>query len=296
MLEDYLRFAQHLPDVVIKVEGKQDEFRARNRLVEAALEHNCEYLFFLDDDQSIGWDGDYTLLHKMLAAMTLDMGVMGALVYRRTGACEPVAYREVDGGYVTIPDPGPGLHDVDSVGGGAMLVRMSMMDGDRWFTRESPYGSDMQMCRRARAKGLRVVLNADCVVGHYQADPVLVTPRNRTLIWALDAPKPTATEAAIAHALSQNRGTVGLQYGPGRVADLMDIRVDVVPQGRPVKGRYDWALVTEPTTSARLADVVQALKPKGGLFVPWAGSEKVRRFLAKTTRQITEGVYAKEIP
>ena len=60
-LEDYMRFAFHLGrrtehEYVMGIKTKSEQFRARNGIVEGALQTKCDYLFFLDDDHVLDWE------------------------------------------------------------------------------------------------------------------------------------------------------------------------------------------------------------------------------------------------
>ena len=117
-LEDYMRLAFHLGrrtehDYLVGIKTKSEQFRARNAIVEGALQTDCDYLFFLDDDHVIDWEESrtssfkYDLVQKLIDHMEKDkdIGVCGVVYYHRGAECRPVLLNEgKDGGYYWIRD------------------------------------------------------------------------------------------------------------------------------------------------------------------------------------------------
>jgi hypothetical protein len=213
-LEDYMRLAYYLgrfvPDYEfwLAIKSKSEQFRARNAIVDAALQCDAEYLLMLDDDHVIDWEvsvgpnNRYGFIEQLIAHMKADpkIGICGALYYQRGGDCLPVLMKEgKDGGYYWMrEDEIKGeLQEVAVQGGGCMLIDMNVFSriGSPWFEPEFQYGTDLQICQKVREAGLKVACDTSIVIGHVLSKREIVTPENRTRI---------QTES----------GSRGLQYQP----------------------------------------------------------------------------------
>lgn len=197
-LEDYMRLAYHcgrrLPEheFLLAIRTKSEQFRARNAIVEAALQTGCEYLLFLDDDHVIDWEttpnanSRYGLVSSLVKHMEADekLGVVGALYYHRGAQCRPVVMKEgKDGGFYWMRDDElrGELQEVAVTGGGCMLLRLSIFDRIKapWFEPEHDMGTDVQICHKARAAGFKVACDTSIQIGHVLARREIVTPQNR---------------------------------------------------------------------------------------------------------------------
>lgn len=201
-LEDYMRFAyyqgRNLKDYTcfLSVIPKQEQFRARNAIVQAAAQINAKYLLMLDDDevinpeQTIFPSEQYGFLEKMIKHIEKDpsIGIVGALYFQRGGSYHPVAMKEKHNEFfwLTDDDLSGGLQEVSVVGGGAMLINMKLIDsiGSPWFEPEQQTngpsnGTDIQICKKARAAGFKVMLDSSIEFGHVKLDRQVVTRKNR---------------------------------------------------------------------------------------------------------------------
>jgi hypothetical protein len=202
-LEDYMRFAYHLGrrmpeyNFFLAIKPKSEQFRARNAIVTAAMQMNCDYLFMIDDDHVIDWkdtqgpNSRYDFLSKLISHMEDDpkIGIAGALYYHRGGDCLPVVMKEgKDGGYYYMRDDEitHGLQEVAVQGGGAMLCRMDTLLRIQQpiFEPEFKYGTDIQVCQKVRDAGFRVMCDTSIVLGHVLNRREIVTPETRTRIMA----------------------------------------------------------------------------------------------------------------
>lgn len=194
VLEDYMRFMFHcgrrLPhyDFFLGIRTKSEQFRARNLIVEEAQRVNADWLLMLDDDMVVnphvtgGPTASYDLIEKLIAH---DKDIVGALYYQRTGACLPVAMTKVgERGYRFLRDDEltGKLQRVDVAGGGCLLVRMSVFDRlpHPFFAPEHEYGTDVQLCRAAAAKGTTVWLDSGIELGHVRDERIIITRHNKT--------------------------------------------------------------------------------------------------------------------
>ena len=197
-LEDYMRLAYYcgrrMPqyEFILGVKTKTEQFRARNAIVEGAIQLGVEYLFFIDDDHVIDWEvspgpnSRYGLIDQLVQHCEKDpsIGVVGALYYHRGGECRPVLMREgKDGGtYWMLDHEIKGeLQEVAVQGGGCMLLRMSMFDKLKspWFEPEHDLGTDIQICKKAKEAGYKVCCDTSIQIGHVMSKREIVTPNNR---------------------------------------------------------------------------------------------------------------------
>jgi len=201
--DDYMRMMYYLGrrygeyDFFLAVKRKSEQFRARNAIVESAMQTGCDYLWMIDDDHVFDWkdkrhlDPDEPvvayeslrlLMHHMQNAPKC--GIVGALYYKRGGECGPVLLKESDkGGFFFLRDDEitGGLQEVAVTGGGCMLIDMSIFDkiSPPWFDTEHSMGTDLQICTKARAEGFKIYCDTSIVIGHVQATRQVITPENR---------------------------------------------------------------------------------------------------------------------
>lgn len=195
ILEDWMRFAFHLGRTMpeyffhIAIITKSEQFRARNTMVKAALQHNAAYLLMLDDDmvidinQTLDTRNDaagYDFLKKLIAH---DKDICGVLYYQRTGGCRPVLMTKQGEGYRFLRDDEitGGLQEVDVAGGGCLLIKARVFDKITYpyFEPEFKWGTDIQLCQKAKAHGFSVFADTSIHLGHVREERVVVTARNR---------------------------------------------------------------------------------------------------------------------
>ena len=203
-VEDFVRFAYYLGrryteyDFFTGIIDKSEQFRARNRMVEAAISVDAKYLLMLDDDMVIDIDNSvrpserYEFLRKLIGHMEADpeLGVVGALYFQRGGEFHPVAmYSEPERGkYYWMRDEQiqHTLQPVDVAGGGCILIRMRMFDRivSPWFEPEMQTdgpsrGTDVQICEKAKAAGFKVMLDSSIELGHVSSRREVITSATR---------------------------------------------------------------------------------------------------------------------
>jgi SAM-dependent methyltransferase len=193
ILEDWMRFAYHcgrrMPqyDFLLGIKTKSEQFRARNAIVDAAQQSNCDWLLMLDDDMVVnpyvtsGPTEEYGFIEKMIAH---DKDVCGALYWQRGGNCEPVLMHKVsEAGYRFLRDDELtyGLQKVDVAGGGCLLIKMRVFDKVKppYFAPEYKWSTDIQLCRAASEAGFEVWADTSIELGHIKSDRIIVTSRNR---------------------------------------------------------------------------------------------------------------------
>ena len=193
VLEDYGRFMFHLGrrlpqyDFFSGIRTKAEQFRARNQIVEAAQQEDCDYLLMLDDDMIVntevtsGPTAAYGFLEQLIAH---DKDIIGALYYLKGGSCAPVLMaKSSERGYRFLRDDEItyGLQRVDVAGGGCLLVKMRVFDRltPPFFAPEFEFGTDVQLCRQAAEKGFEVWADTSIELGHLKPTRAIVTRRNR---------------------------------------------------------------------------------------------------------------------
>lgn len=165
-----------------------DELRVINSQgfpVDTARNEVCRT--FLDDDGG-DWllflDADMRHPRDLLARLLLhDRMIVSARYQMRKAPFHTVAMRKAGAGphdYKAIDAQG-GLHEVDAVGAGALLIHRHVLedlrfeaghDADDWFRYQTgPKGlrttsEDMWFCERAKASGFRVWCDLDTVCSH----------------------------------------------------------------------------------------------------------------------------------
>jgi hypothetical protein len=201
-LEDFMRmtyyFGRRYPeyDFFLGIIDKSEQFRARNRIVEAAISIDAKYLLMLDDDMVVDIDNGtapsdrYEFLRKLIGHLEADekIGVCGALYFQRGGEYHAVAmYKERDR-YFWMRDEQIqfGLQQVDVAGGGCLLIRMSIFDRIKspWFEPEMQTdgpsrGTDVQICEKAVEAGFKVMIDSSIELGHVSSRREVVTAANR---------------------------------------------------------------------------------------------------------------------
>lgn len=196
VLDDFMAFAYYCGrrltqyDFFLAIKTKSEQFRARNAIVEAAQQMNADYLLMLDDDmivnplrETMKPSPDYAFLETLIAH---DKDICGALYYQRSGDCAPVLMKGIGAeakGYRFLRDDEitHGLQRVDVAGGGCLLIKMKVFDRLKqpYFEPEFKYGTDIQLCRQAIAKGFEVWADTSIELGHVREERVVVTSRNR---------------------------------------------------------------------------------------------------------------------
>lgn len=199
---DYMRmfysFGRRYPDheFFLLNRVKSEQFRARNGIVETALQFGMDYLLFLDDDHIINWretneSSQYDFLQKLLDHKK---DIVGCLYYHRTGEYKPVLMKEFEEGkyrFLTDNEIIGGLQEVDVQGGGCMLIDMKVFNRIKppYFEPEQQsdgqsLGTDIQLCRKAKAEGFKVWCDTSIVIGHLKQDQEIVTHLNRDSFFA----------------------------------------------------------------------------------------------------------------
>jgi GT2 family glycosyltransferase len=208
VLEDYMRLMFHVGrrcpeyNFQLAVKGKSEQFRARNAIVKASLQYGADYTLMLDDDHIIDIDGGAgfnapTAKYDLPAVLAKHLeenhkiGVVGALYYQRGGDCYPVIMHEKDGlpYFLHNCEVSGKMQQVAVTGGGCMMIRNAIFDRieDPWFAPEYEFGTDIQICKKARDAGWEVWCDTSIEIGHLRTEKEVVSSKKIKGNWKGDA-------------------------------------------------------------------------------------------------------------
>lgn len=194
VLEDWMRWmyycGRRLPqyDFELGIVPKKEQFRARNLIIDEARKIQADYVLMIDDDmivnpwQTTGVSEAYGFIDTLVKH---GKDVCGILYYQRMGGCHPVLMKGNDGetGYRYLRDDEitRQLQDVDVAGGGCLLINMRVFNKlpMPFFQPENEFGTDIQLCRSARAHGYSVAADTSIEFGHLRDERTIITGRNR---------------------------------------------------------------------------------------------------------------------
>ena len=239
VLQDYMRFMYYLGrryqeyDFALAIKTKSEQFRARNAIVEAAYQIDSDYLLMLDDDHIIDTDDNYLpsakyeFLRKLIEH---DKDIIGALYYHRGGECRPVLMNKDENGiftYLKDDQLTKGLQEVDVQGGGCILIKMKVFDkiASPWFEPELQYGTDIQICTKAKEKGFSVWTDPTIEIGHVISERGIVTGKNRHLYYKSsgDVSQEIASSKRMYRILSDFRRDAMEFLGVSNTKELLDM-------------------------------------------------------------------------
>jgi len=196
--EDYMRLMFHLGrrcpeyDFQLAIKFKSEQFRARNAIVQVALQMGADYIWMLDDDHifDINESGhsSYDLPIKLVKHLEErpEIGVVGALYYQRAGEYYPVIMQDTRDSphpsFLSHAEISNRMQKVAVTGGGCMMIRASVFDkiGEPWFAPEHDYGTDIQLCSKVIEAGFEVWCDTSLEIGHIKSDKELITSRSRS--------------------------------------------------------------------------------------------------------------------
>lgn len=197
VLQDYMRLAFYLGrrciefDFFLGIKTKSEQFRARNAIVQAAYQVGADYLLMLDDDHIFDTENTndvsdkYGFVEKLVFHLeqSESLGIVGGLYFHRGGECRPVLMEEKDGEFLYLRDDQikNTFQYVDVQGGGCMLIKMKVFDkiGASPFEPEFEYGTDFQVCIKAKKAGFNIACDTSIEIGHLKNERSIVTKNNR---------------------------------------------------------------------------------------------------------------------
>jgi hypothetical protein len=172
-------FPVNTTQTVISVEG-QDVTSARNMIVKTALENNCRFLFFLDDDVIVPRQTIQALGYVL--DNYIDDGTMVAtgIYCTKTHIAAPVIYRDdVPGAFWDWQINK--IFDIDTAGAGCMMVNTKVFESleEPYFRTSEEYkpingepilhavSEDIYFCQSVRKAGFKIKAHGAIVCPHY---------------------------------------------------------------------------------------------------------------------------------
>jgi len=169
----YTWFQQSL-EGLIRPEGTVTEWRVgsnrgvcREQLARACVDRDCDWLFFVDDDQVFQPDA----LCRMLA---WEQPVVSALILQRGAPFLPTIYKtKQDDRFYPLDLQSVGdnqLVTCAGVGTGGLLIRGDVLrkldDGRPWFVYDEKFGEDLYFSNRCNEAGIQMLVDTGCRMGH----------------------------------------------------------------------------------------------------------------------------------
>ena len=145
---------------------------ARDEAAKHTIEHDCDYLYMIDDDMICPDD----MFEKLVKH---DVDIVAPLAFTRNVPYKPVMYHSVEGydsvakkdyfiNNVVMNYPRNALVECDAVGFGAVLIKREVLDavGPKAFMSTCGTGEDILFCYKAKKKGFRVFMDTATKIGH----------------------------------------------------------------------------------------------------------------------------------
>lgn len=155
---------------------------AREEAAKKALEHNLDYIFFVDDDMICPDDMFLRLYRHNKVA-----DVVCPLAFTRNAPYNPVLYQSVEGYdavnksdyFINTPIvnyPKNKLVEVDACGFGAALIKTSILNkiNPPYFMCSEGTGEDILFCYKVKKAGGRVFMDTTFNIGHL-SHPTVIT-------------------------------------------------------------------------------------------------------------------------
>lgn len=160
-------------ETIFRFESSSLVYESRNRLAEAAVDLETDYVLWLDSDMVFNPD----LLTDLLSCMTEDVGAVTALCFARRPNYEPCVWTKLrlglgdDSQIERLSEVPERAFDVDACGMAVCLMRTdvirSVLNANHGCFDPLPgFGEDISFCIRARKLGYRFVCNPRVQVGH----------------------------------------------------------------------------------------------------------------------------------
>jgi hypothetical protein len=166
---DYYNLLTKPPDCAVLFCHERSPAKGRNMLIDAAKQHNCTHILFIDDDMAYKPDALLKLLEH-------DVDIVSGLYLSRAyphhafvfdladedGSCFPM--------YLT--PGGPRLKPIEAAGFGFLLIRMTVFDKlEKPYVRlgelnKEEWCDDIGFFNRIRQAGIKSYVDMDVMIGH----------------------------------------------------------------------------------------------------------------------------------
>ena len=167
-------------DLMMLGTWRQKVAKARNTIVDAAMDQGCSNLLLIDSDHLLPDD----LLDCLVE--NADAAVVSGLVCKRYFPFETVAFKFTDDNEVhqCIVGARGKVIEVDVCAMGATLINLDILKSlhesgklSKPFFYDAKFRSDMNICMNLRRLGQRILLDTRVDIGHL-GDPPVITPSN----------------------------------------------------------------------------------------------------------------------
>lgn len=129
----------------------------RIKLCEDAVESDCDYILFLDDDMRVP-------MHTVLMFLKRQKDVVACNYARKELPPRPTTVG-LDGNYLFTEEESTGLEKVKSAGTGIMMIKIDVFKNIEapWFCEDpvKKIGEDVWFCNQARAAGYDINIDHD---------------------------------------------------------------------------------------------------------------------------------------
>lgn len=170
----------------------------RNEAVKLAINGGFDFLVMFDGDM---YFHSADIIYRMLKRFEQNDPnmVLAALAVQRKPPHEPVAFKRDDSGlYSRIYELKVGIHEVDAFGTGCFIAPVAALKklSKPYFAfppdptnTEITKGEDVFFCENCQAHGVRVFVDYDVDVGHFEYVPYTVRdsekiPHEQRVVWA----------------------------------------------------------------------------------------------------------------
>lgn len=166
---DYFNLLDKPPGTILTMAHGQSPAKARNLIIEQALQHQCSHVLFIDDDIAF----EPNLLTKLLSH---DKDIVTGFMTMRNYPHRPLVFseRRDDGSCAHFfPKDGQyGLQEIVNCGLGCVLIKTDVFRKMErpWVTlgelTKDDWCDDIAFFNRAQKAGFKMYVDLDCLVGH----------------------------------------------------------------------------------------------------------------------------------
>lgn len=140
---------------------------ARNLLAQVAIDHNSQFLFFVDSDMVFGAE---SLMRLLLRACDKNISIVGGICYKRREPFEPCILNRKGKKWVYCKVPElPGLYEVGGIGMGFTIIKTSVFKDLKkpyFYLDKNGLREDLNFCLNAKKLGHRIFVDTTVQVGH----------------------------------------------------------------------------------------------------------------------------------
>ncbi len=151
-------------DIELISVSSQPTDKVRNMLVKEAINRECDYVWFIDDDMLVN------KVH-LEVLLSLNQDICAALTFQRERPHPPAARKDCKP--IEIEDDSFNIVEVDEMGAACMLIKINVFKKMKfpWFKREwkddKVWGEDLYFANYARRCGFKIYVHTGLICDHY---------------------------------------------------------------------------------------------------------------------------------